>query len=71
MDMDELITLLGIVIVFGVLGVAVVDEFNQRSTERYCLSKGYPQGDWRWFGPNYCIKRVDQTDVVVSTDSLR
>jgi len=34
--------------------------------ERHCLAAGWPHGNFRWIGPSYCIKRVDQTDVVKS-----
>lgn len=39
--------------------------------ERECLSLGYSRADWRWIGPNYCVTRTDQTDIVVVVDSAR
>lgn len=36
-------------------------------TERECLRRGYPNASITWggYGTPYCIKRLDQTDVVV------
>lgn len=49
----------------------VFQEVRQGQTERFCLAHGYPNADWRWFGDNYCIKRVDQTDIVTPTWKVR
>lgn len=37
-----------------------------------CLAAGFPKANLRWdFHTLYCIKRVNQTDVVVRYDTLR
>lgn len=51
-----------VVLIGAIVGVSVL-RFQYRRT---CLSHGYPQ--WQ---AGYCIKRVNQTDVVVPMDSLR
>ncbi len=38
---------------------------------RFCLSHGYPEAVVYKNGSGYCIKRVDQTDVVTPFESLR
>lgn len=35
------------------------------STSQHCLKAGFPQHQVTWNLDRYCIKRVDQTDVVV------
>jgi hypothetical protein len=60
------ITFLSLLTLF--LGSLTVNIFK---VERFCLAHGYPQGAWRIIGPNYCIKRVNQTDVVISTEDLK
>ena len=40
-------------------------------TKSQCYSLGYTTGKVDVFLNQYCIKRVDQTDVVVSLDQLR
>lgn len=75
MDSDERDLLLaGIVViclVLGILTVGIYESVHQARVERECLAAGYRSGDWRWFGPSYCITRQDQTDVVVTLDSAR
>lgn len=62
----EDLIMVGLVVVVALIGVVGVTEIvNQARVERRCLQHGYPTGDWRWIGPSYCIKRVDQTDTVV------
>jgi hypothetical protein len=45
--------------------------FAGSALERQCLRAGYPEASLRLIGPNYCIKRVDQTDVVIPADSVK
>lgn len=63
-DFDNIIRMGFFLVVVGVIGFSVVDIIQQARVERACLQQGFPQGDFRWIGPNYCIKRVDQTDSV-------
>lgn len=56
--------LLFVLIIAGPFVVAI----KVSSIERQCLAAGYPnvRTTWGGFGTNqYCIKRLDQTDVVV------
>lgn len=39
-------------------------------TQSKCLSLGYPRSDVDYILTRYCIKRVDQTDVVVPLSKL-
>lgn len=43
-------------ITYGVMGLY---------TESQCLKQGYRDSKVDWFLNQYCIKRVDQTDIVV------
>lgn len=65
----------GILMIVGLVGLLVglpaMEEIQQGRTERFCLAHGYSRADWRWFGPNYCITRTDQTDVVVPTSEVK
>jgi len=65
---DMVDTAITTVLVFGfiaLIGGITVEVIQQNRIERQCLALGYPQGDFRWVGPNYCIKRVNQTDSVL------
>lgn len=61
-----LIELLIVIAIVLVLGVGVMAGYTQSA----CLGKGYPKGMIDWTLTSYCIKRVDQTDVVVPLKSL-
>lgn len=54
--------LLGCVVGFSFLGAILVVETQTKSV---CLQRGYPGSSVTWNFHRYCIKRVDQTDVVV------
>lgn len=69
--MEDELGLVGFVLIVLLIGGWVIEGVNQAAVERACLSVGYPNGDFRWIGPNYCIKRIDQTDVVVTLDEAR
>lgn len=66
-------------VILGFLGLAVVlvlwamgGAFRAAQVGSECLRLGYPHGEISLsFVSAYCIKRVDQTDVVVSLDSAR
>lgn len=45
----------GVLYMWGLFGV----------TKQVCLSNGYPDFQVTWNIEQYCIKRVDQTDVVI------
>ena len=55
-----------IALIVGVLALLVV--LNRR--EARCLAYGYSSANTTMAMTTYCIKRVDQTDVVVRLDSL-
>ncbi len=65
LDSDVKLGCAGILIVLAFLAVPTYGEIMQAKVERRCLRAGHPRGDFRWIGPDYCIKRVDQTDVVI------
>jgi len=67
---EKLVVGVGVTLIVLLLTWATIKTVYQTKVERICLVHGYPQGDWRVIGPNYCIKRVNQTDVVTSLDSL-
>lgn len=72
-DREPVLTFVGILIVVCVALIAAqgYEGFRQTQTERFCLSHGYARADWRWIGPDYCITRTDQTDVVVPVESVK
>lgn len=61
------------IIVFAVIGSISVFILSAKDykLQRYCLSKGYPQSSYNIIGPSYCIKRINQTDVVISESELK
>jgi hypothetical protein len=57
-----------------VVGFFVVAVFAATRDYRYqqaCLRSGYPEARWFLGGQAYCVKRVNQTDVVVPLDQVR
>lgn len=54
-----------VVIIFGVYCLKVI------LTQSECLSHGYKESKVDMFFNPYCIKRVDQTDVVLPLDDIR
>jgi len=67
---DKLVVVVCVIFISLIITWATIETTQQYKVERICLAHGYPQGDWRIIGPNYCIKRINQTDVVISLDSL-
>ena len=66
-----LLGLIGIAFGMGLLlSVAVFVQFNAAQTARSCLARGYPQSKIDWTLKGYCIKRVDQSDVVTELREL-
>ena len=66
------VTVLFVSFVVGALAMAAfVVIADGRNTEA-CLAAGYPSMRWPTpFGPVYCVKRVDLTDVVVPLSEVR
>lgn len=60
-----------VLLLVALLGIAAFESVQATRLERLCLAHGYARSDWRWIGPNYCITRTDQTDVVVPVDAVR
>ena len=40
-------------------------------TESFCLERGWPDAKISWTFKGYCIKRVDQTDIVIPVSQLK
>ena len=55
---------------FVTILLIVVFAISEAGLERKCLAHGYPAADFRIIGSSYCIKRVNQTDSVISIDAL-
>jgi hypothetical protein len=55
------------VIIAGICALAAVTDYNAMET---CLAAGYPEYKWGG-GTIYCIKRVNQSDVVVPLSQVR
>lgn len=53
---------------FAVALVRAPIEANLQST---CLERGYPSWQMSWDFSRYCVKRLDQTDVVVPLAEMR
>ena len=68
----DLMLSFSIVSVIVLILVGGISLFSESAAERDCRKKGYPtaQVNWGGLGTAYCIKRVDQTDVVVPLESL-
>lgn len=61
------IVLLVLVICGGLSGAAYQSWGNGK-----CYENGYPEFKWSFFGgKGYCIKRVDQTDIVTPIGDLK
>ncbi len=60
-----------VVFMLSAVGGTVFVEIVKAGTRRQCLAAGYPQASQDWTLKGYCIKRVDQTDVVVALSELR
>jgi hypothetical protein len=52
-------------------GILVAGAVREGFVQSACLGYGYPQSDVTIKGTAYCIKRVQQSDVVRPLDSLR
>ena len=58
--------------VIGVMAAAVFVAVMEARNSEACLAAGYPEARWPApFGPVYCVKRVDLTDVVVPLSEVR
>ena len=64
---DAFVSVVVALIVGAVMCVGWVREAN---LVRFCLAHGYPRADLGWVSPSYCIKRIDQTDVVVPVSDV-
>lgn len=68
MDSEDIFTL-GLAVAgllfIGALGIYGI---SQARTASACLASGYPTAAVSYTFDRYCIKRVDQTDVVVPFD---
>lgn len=60
-----------VALLFAIVGVAVVGGYAKIHANSACLSHGYADVKGSILIGFYCIKRVDQTDVVVPLESLR
>ncbi len=60
-----------IALIVAILGGAASVGFAEYQAEQACLRAGWPEVRWRPFAPTYCVKRVEQTDVVARLDSLQ
>lgn len=58
-------TLVALVAIAFVLGLLVVGLVVSSRAEAQCLAAGYPGSSVTWNLRAYCVKRVNQTDVVV------
>jgi hypothetical protein len=58
----------GMLLAAGVVVVAIVAGGARVLTISACLHAGYPDGKVTWNLERFCVKRVDQTDVVVPLD---
>ncbi len=66
-ETKDLLAVLWIVLVLAAV-IIVVATYGGTAleTERRCLAAGYPQFKVTSYLERYCVRRVDQTDVVVS-----
>lgn len=72
MDNTEKVLFGGLALfVFIIFGGAIFTSYTSWKLKRFCLSKGYPQVSLSYYSESYCIKRLDQTDVVTPVSELR
>ncbi len=64
-------SLIGGVLALLVLAVIGVFFFRALYVDNECTKAGYRDSNVTWTFAAYCIKRVDQTDVVIPLDSAR
>lgn len=70
---DRLITIIVILLVLFAFAAVPYLAYREGAVSRQCLAKGYPNTRttlWT-FGQSYCVKRVDQTDVVVKLEDAK
>lgn len=60
-----------LLVVVALLGGALSYGYGQQRLARRCLAAGYPYSRWSLTGPNYCVKRLDNSDVVVPVENAR
>ena len=60
-----------LLLVVGLLVVSVYVQIGTSTTHTACVAKGYPDYYVTWTLERFCIKRVNQTDVVARLDTLR
>lgn len=64
-DESGLPDLLAIALLLSIIAVSLFYGGIRSGTHRRCLAAGYPKGEVSYTLDRYCIRRVDQTDVVV------
>lgn len=63
----------GLSILFVVVFIVVVTIFGitELKLKKFCNDNGYPKYSVTYDLSQYCIKRVDQTDIVISKDKVK
>jgi predicted Co/Zn/Cd cation transporter (cation efflux family) len=67
---DFLMALLGIVFIVVAIGTTTYAVYDLLILNPTCLENGYVDSKITWKFDRYCIKRVDQTDVVISYNKV-
>jgi len=52
------------------LAISLAYGYCAWKADQKCMSAGYPLTSYNAFGKSFCIKRLDQTDVVVPLSSV-
>ena len=68
MDAEEFFAVIGGLVFLFLLGVTVIGGIGSYQTSQGCLSAGYSNHKYSLIGDDYCVMRVDQTDIVVPFD---
>lgn len=71
-DLDWETAIIGgcVLVVVSLLVIAVVVGQMESRAQVTCEAAGFPDVRFHLMAPTYCVKRVNQTDVMVNVDSV-
>ena len=68
---EDITLVLYVACIVLVLGLSGAYGCQGLKTKALCLEQGWPNAKISWGFTGYCIKRVDQTDIVIPTSQLK
>jgi hypothetical protein len=70
LDVDDLAAIGGLIVFVLMITFVAVIGITSARLKAACLQAGYPAKELTWNFERYCVKRVDQTDIVIRLDDL-